>query len=78
MARTTLDLDGSVLEELKRRRAREGKPLGQIASELLARALADDEPATETAPLVWAARPMRARVDLDDPEAVRRVLDGPG
>jgi hypothetical protein len=25
--------------------------------------------------LAWSSRPMRALVDLDDPEAVRRALD---
>ena len=29
------------------------------------------------APLTWASRPMRALVDLDDPEALRRALDAP-
>lgn len=73
MARTTLDLDPSVLAELKRRGRREGKSVGRIASELLARGLDRDAP-PEPQPFEWLARPMGARIDLDDPEAVRRAL----
>jgi hypothetical protein len=38
MTRTTLNLDGPVLAELKRLQREEGKPLGDLASELLAAA----------------------------------------
>ena len=75
MARTTIDLDPAVLRELRRRGAREGKSLGQVASELLARAVAGqpDLPAPE---FVWRSdRLGPALVDLEDKEAVRRVLD---
>lgn len=75
MARTTLDLDAAVLGELRRRGAREGKSMGQVASELLARAVANDAdtPAPEFS---WtSARLGPPLVDLEDKEAVRRVLD---
>jgi len=78
MARTTLDLDPSVLRELRRRGAREGKSMGQVASELLARAVrtAPDAPAPE---FVWTSAPLGpALVELDDKEAVRRILDSTG
>lgn len=75
MTRTTLDLDSSVLAALKRRQTCERKSLGQVASELLARALADAETPTEVTPLAWVAKPMRPRVDLEDREAVQRILD---
>lgn len=39
--RTTLDIDSSVLEQLKTCQRGEGKSLGTVASELPARALAD-------------------------------------
>lgn len=72
--RTTLDLDPSVLRELKERGAREGKSIGKIASALLAQALSGQgEPAEQ--PFEWDAAPMRARVDLSDKDAVYRVLD---
>lgn len=72
--RTTLDLDGSVLEQLKELQGRENKSLGQLASELLAKALADvGTPPPE--PLAWVTRPMGARVNLEDRDAVQRLLD---
>jgi plasmid stability protein len=76
MARTTIDLDPTVLRELKRRAQREGKSLGRVASEVLSAALERAEPEARPAPLAWSARPMGARVDLEDLEAVRRALDG--
>jgi hypothetical protein len=74
MPRTTIDLDAAVLRELKRRQRREGKSLGQIVSELLAVSLRQGQ--HPPAGLRWTARPMGARVDLEDKEAVRRALEG--
>ena len=71
--RTTLDLDPSILAELKRRGRREGKSLGRVVSELLAKELAGEAPPSPE-PFSWYAQPMTARIDLDDPEAVRRAL----
>ncbi len=76
MTRTTIDLDPTVLRELKLRARREDKSLGRVASEVLSAALEQAEPAPEPAPLAWSVQPMGARVDLDDPEAVRRALGG--
>jgi hypothetical protein len=76
MARTTLDLDPSVLRELRRRGARERKSMGQVASELLAQALAEQGDASGAPPLNWISRDLGApRVDLEDKEAVRALLD---
>ena len=72
--RTTLDLDSSVLHQLKEYQRR-NKSLGQLASELLAKALADVSAASEPAPLAWTAQPMQARVDLEDRDAVQRLVD---
>lgn len=75
--RTTIDLDPSVLRELKERSHDSGKSMGQLASELLARSLreADQEPA-DGAGMAWIAKDLgRPRVDLEDKEAVRAVLD---
>ena len=74
MPRTTLDIDASVLRELKERQKREGKSLGQLASELLAASLRE-EPYPATAPFAWISRSMRAKVDLEDKEALHRALD---
>ena len=70
--RTTVDIDPSVLAELKRRQRRENKTLGRLVSELLAQGLERDVPPSP-APFAWVTRPMSAKVDLDDPEAVRRA-----
>jgi hypothetical protein len=77
MARTTLDLDPAVLRELRRRSTRERKSMGQVASELLARVVADraDLPAPD---FDWTSADLGLpRVDLEDAEAVRRALEGP-
>ena len=79
MARTTLNLDASVVRELRRRGRRERKSMGQVASELLARSLADQEASPPPTPLAWVARDLgRPRVDLEDKEALRTVLDERG
>jgi hypothetical protein len=75
MPRTTIDIDATVLRELKKRQRLEGKTLGVLVSELLASALRRDEPETP-APFRWASRSMGPRVDLEDAEALRRALDG--
>ncbi len=74
MPRTTIDIDAAVLRALKRRQEREGKTLGQLVSELLAGAL-DREPEPAPFPFAWTTQPMRALVDLEDEEAVRRALE---
>lgn len=74
MPRTTLDLDASVLKQLRRRAHAERKSMGTLASERLAAALRE-EPTVEAAP-TWPSRRMgRPKVDLSDKEALRRVLD---
>lgn len=80
MARTTLDLDASVLRELRRRSQGQGKSMGQVASELLARSLRENQAQAPTAPrLKWLSRDLgRPKVDLEDEEAVRALLDPPG
>ena len=75
MARTTIDLDPTILRQLKARQRREGKTLGRLVSELLSAAMQSDDEPPPPALLAWSTRPMRALVDLDDPQAVRRALD---
>jgi len=73
MPRTTLGLDPTVLAELKRRGRREGKSLGRLVSELLAEGLHGEAlPARD--PFAWKSSRMKARLDLDDAEAVRRAM----
>jgi len=74
MPRTTLDLDAAVLADLRRRAADQGKSMGQVASEVLAVGL-HDETAMEQPPLRWAHKDLGLKVDLEDKDAVWRILD---
>lgn len=78
MPRTTIDLDPTVLEELRARGRREAKSIGTVASELLAAALHE---ATSTGPPparfeLQSHRMGRPRVDLEDKDALWAILDG--
>jgi plasmid stability protein len=76
--RTTIDLDPTVVKELKVRSKGAGKSMGQLASELLAKSLREQEgrPA-DAVDFEWIARDLgRPLVDLEDKEAVRGLLDG--
>jgi hypothetical protein len=78
MARTTLDLDPLVLRDLRRRGERERKSMGQVASELLAAALAEP-PKTGASDFTWSSADLGApRIDLQDKEAVRQALGNDG
>ena len=72
--RTTIDIDDPKLREPEQRSAKEGKSLGRLVSEILAGAPEEDPRSCVTPPPAWIARPMRARVNLSDREAVHRVL----
>ncbi|MGH2386482.1 MAG: antitoxin [Candidatus Limnocylindria bacterium] len=74
MPRTTIDIDASVLRELKVRARRDRRSIGQTASELLAGALHSSQPPARRR-IEWITRPMGALVDLEDKEAVRRALE---
>ena len=76
MPRTTVDIDASVLRELKKRQERERKTLGQLISELLAKAIESENEHTATTPFSWVAKDLRPRVDIEDKDALRSVLDG--
>ena len=74
MARTTIDLDASVLEQLRRRAAIEHKSMGQLASERLAVALC--EKTAPPAPANWPTKRMgKPKIDLGDKEVVRKTLE---
>jgi hypothetical protein len=49
--------------------------LGQLASELLAQALAAERDSQPLPPLRWTAKPLGLKVDLEDKEALWRILD---
>lgn len=75
MPRTTLHIDATVLRDLKRRQRDEGKTLGQLTSELLAKALAEEAATDDAEPFAWTTAPMNARVDISDKDALHRTLD---
>lgn len=75
MPRTTLNLDASVLRELKRRARDERKSLGDVVSEIVGPALAEKSSTRTARRFRWRRAPMGpARIDLEDKEAVRRAL----
>jgi hypothetical protein len=76
--RTTIDLDPTIVKELKRRSKGAGKSMGQVASELLATSLREQAGRPRNpGGLAWIAKNLgRPLVDLEDKEAVRAILDG--
>jgi hypothetical protein len=77
VARTTINLDPTVLRELKARSAREQRPIGEVASDLLAAALKQSPTAAPTPAFQWRTFDMgEPMVDLYDREAMREALDG--
>ena len=75
MPRTTITLDGSVLSQLRRRAELEKKSMGQLASELLARELANGE-APDGQPFAWIARDLGSpHIDLENKNMLYSVLD---
>lgn len=78
MPRTTLDIDASVRDELRRRSERENKSIGRVASELLAIALAATDAPPQPQAFRWRSADLGApRVEITDKEALRRALDAP-
>ncbi len=76
--RTTIDIDDPILKEIKELQRREGKSLGRLVSDLLAQSLADARKATKNAPeFRWIAKPMGARVDLGDKDALFDAMEKP-
>ena len=74
--RTTLDIDDPILKEVKVLHEQEGRSMGTIVTELLADALARRRMgrATRRSRFTWTSKPMGARVDLADTDAVYDVL----
>ena len=76
MPRTTVNLDASILRQLKARAKDEGKSLGDVMSEALAPALCRGGRARATEMGRWNTAPLGPpKVELEDKEAVRQVLD---
>jgi hypothetical protein len=73
--RTTLDIDDPVLKEVRAIHEKDGRSMGAVVSELLADALAARRARCPRPAFRWTSRPMKARIDLEDKEAVWRALD---
>ena len=74
MARTTLDLDPSVTQELRQRAKREHKSMGQVASETLAEAFGREP--EEPPKFEWISHDLgQPYIDLEDKDALYRILD---
>lgn len=76
MPRALIDLDPTVLRQLKARQRPEGETLGRLVSELLSTAMQAKATSLGLPPCrPGRSRPMRALIDLDDSEVIGRVLD---
>jgi hypothetical protein len=74
--RTTVDIDDPILKEVKSLGKKEGKSLGRIVSDLLARGLRTrDIAGKERKARRWITRPMASRVELADKEAVYAAME---
>jgi hypothetical protein len=74
--RTTVDIDDTILRELKRLQKKEKKSLGRLVSDLLASALRQGEAKGQVRrEFRWFSQRMEARVDLGDHDAILEVLD---
>ena len=76
MSRTTINIDPTVLRQVKRLASSQRKTLTQVVSELLVDALAKQDKDVPEARLSWKAKSMRARIDLANKDAIYEVLDG--
>lgn len=78
MARTTVNIATPILNDLKELQAREGVPLGQLMTDLLADALSRRQERRPARPeFQWHSQAMGVRIDLADKDALYAVLDGP-
>ena len=76
--RTTLDIDDPVLRDLKKLQKRERKSMGRLVSDFLAVALGQMRAKKPRARVFrWVSRPMKARVDLADRDAILEAMDEP-
>jgi len=74
--RTTVDLDAPILRELKRLQKIERLALGRLVSDLLGQALAARRAHGVSRPAFhWISRPMHARINLADKDALYAALD---
>jgi len=74
--RTTVDIDDPILKDLKKIQQMEGKSLGRLISDLLARALGERKSEKASSkPSRWISKAMGARIDLADREALHAAME---
>jgi hypothetical protein len=74
--RTTVDIEDAILKDLKKIQQQEGNSLGRLISNLLAQALGERKSAGGSAkPKRWIAKPMGARINLADREALYTAIE---
>ena len=73
--RTTLDIDGPILREVKAIHERDGRSMGAVVSDLLADALSRRKARRAPAQWRWTTQSMKPRVDLADKDRVFALLD---
>ena len=77
--RTTLDIEKPVLADLKKLQQKTHQSLGKLASTLLGEALkqrsAQDLKPGQEPTFKWQISAMKARVDLQDKDAVYRAME---
>lgn len=72
-----MDLAKPVLEELKALQKKEGRTLGELASQILAEGLREKQRSrVEAVPrkFHWCSQPLGPKVNLSDKEAVYRAM----
>jgi hypothetical protein len=76
MTRTTLDIDATLLEELKKIKKKEKKSLGAIVCQLVAESLARRvRGRPKPRDFHWTTRSMGARIDIPNKEALYAALE---
>ena len=74
--RTTVDIDDPILKDLKKIQQKEGKSLGRMISDLLAKAIAERKsPKASAKPARWISKAMSARFELEDREALYAAME---
>lgn len=73
--RTTLDIDAPILKELRKIAKRRGVSMGRAVSEILGRALREEQDDGQRPEFVWRSAPLGAPFDYADKEAVYRALE---
>jgi hypothetical protein len=73
--RTTIDIEETILREVKTIQKEEGRSMGAVISELLADALAQRRSSRSRTHFRWTSRSMKSLVDLADKEAIYAALN---